>query len=72
MQNKPKYKIGDKLFLKMGVSLEYERSKYFKYFPEFLKHPLYVEYIDQKVLSLKPLNVVNLDISKILTNIIMN
>ena len=58
MQNKPKYKIGDKLFLKMGIILENERSKYLKYFPKFLKHPLYVGYIDQKALSLKSLKVV--------------
>ena len=58
MQNEPKYKIGEQLFLKMGVELENARSKYLSYFPKFISHPLYAGYLDQKVLSLKPLKVV--------------
>ncbi|MBN2890878.1 MAG: hypothetical protein JXL97_03345 [Bacteroidales bacterium] len=58
MQNEPKYKIGEQLFLKMGVNLENARSKYLNYFPKFLSHPLYAGYLDQKVLLMKPLKVV--------------
>ena len=58
MQDEPKYKIGEQLFLKMGVNLENARSKYLNYFPKFISHPLYAGYLDQKVLSMKPLKVV--------------
>ncbi len=57
MNENPKYKTGQVLMLKMGIELENERSKYFRFFPKFIKHPLTVSSLDQKVLSLRPLKV---------------
>ncbi len=57
MNNNPKYKTGEVLMIKMGIELENERSKYVRFFPKFLKHPLFVSTLDQKVFSLRPLRV---------------
>jgi hypothetical protein len=57
MNNNAKYKSGEVLMIKMGIELENARSKYFHLFPNFLKHPLFVGTLDQKVLNLRPLRV---------------
>jgi len=57
MKSNPKYQTGEVLMLKMGIELENERSKYFRFFPKFITHPLFVSTLDQKVLSLRPLKV---------------